>query len=220
MRSPWSFWSDMFTRSSKVGVWVVFLTVINVAAAFFYGELIARVVLYTFIFNATVLQLIYVFVGYDGLMSIGHLPWIPMITWIAPRFGDTSGVFRGYLVVVLAAIVVSLVFDIRGHLYRDPVTADRRGHGRRRKQRHRSVARPKRKRRYRHRSVARPKRLRPHKHRHRHQDVARYRSVARPKRLRPHKHRHQDVARYRSVARHHPSRPNHSRHPLRSTPSK
>lgn len=113
MRSPTSFWSDMFANSWKVGVWVVFLTVINVAAAFFYEELVARVVLYTFVFNATALQLIYVFIGYDGLMSIGHLPWIPMIVWIVPRFGDTSGLFRWYLVVVTAAIVVSLVFDIR-----------------------------------------------------------------------------------------------------------
>jgi len=51
-------------------------------------------------------------VGYEKILGMGHILWIPLLVYVLMAIPAASGTFERYLVVWSISAVTSLVFDV------------------------------------------------------------------------------------------------------------
>ncbi|MGE0645310.1 MAG: hypothetical protein AB7P24_16745 [Nitrospira sp.] len=113
LRNPLRFFSELLDQPAWVAGWVFALMVINMASLAFWSEPLAKLVLAAFMLSAMVMMGLYAVFGFERILGLGHVFWIPLLWYLIIQLPQAEGLFAGYLLVLSLAIGVSLLFDIR-----------------------------------------------------------------------------------------------------------
>ena len=111
MRNPLGFFVELMQQPVWIPVWVFFLMIVNVASIGFWDEVLARVIFVTFMLSAMLMMGLYSRFGFEKILGMGHIFWIPLLVYVLMEAPATSGAFKGYLITLSISIMVSLVFD-------------------------------------------------------------------------------------------------------------
>ena len=112
MRNPFQFFVELMQQPIWVSIWLLFLMIVNFASVAFWNELLAKVILITFILSAIFMMGLYSRFGFEKILGLGHILWIPLLVYVLIETPAAEGAFKSYLIILLASITISLVFDI------------------------------------------------------------------------------------------------------------
>ncbi len=112
MRNPFRFFIELMQQPVWVSIWVFFLMVVNVASVAFWDESLAKIIFVTFMLSAMLMMGLYSRFGFEKILGIGHVLWIPLLVYILMEIPTAKNIFKTYLFVLLISISISLVFDI------------------------------------------------------------------------------------------------------------
>jgi hypothetical protein len=113
LRNPLRFFSELLDQPAWVAGWVFVLMVINMAGLAFWSEPLAKLILVVFMLSAMLMMGLYRVFGFERILGLGHVFWIPLLGYLIVQLQHIEGLFAGYLVVLSLAIGISLLFDIR-----------------------------------------------------------------------------------------------------------
>ncbi len=112
MRNPLRFFIELMQQPVLVPVWVLILMIVNVASVGFWNEPLAKIILVTFMLSAMLMMGLYSRFGFERILGLGHIPWIPLFVWVLMEITTARDTFRGYLIIWSVCIFISLLFDI------------------------------------------------------------------------------------------------------------
>jgi hypothetical protein len=112
MRNPFRFFTELLQQSVWIPIWVFYLMVINVASVSFWQEPLAKLIFITFMISAMLIMGLYSRFGFEKIIGLGHILWIPLLAYVLMRIPTIEASFKIYLVVLAISIAISLVFDI------------------------------------------------------------------------------------------------------------
>jgi len=112
MRNPFRFFNELFQQPLLLSVWVFWLMLINVASIGFWSEALAKIIFVTFMLSAMLMMGLYSKFGFEKILGLGHILWIPLLVYLLMELSATSHDFKNYLIVLSISITVSLAFDI------------------------------------------------------------------------------------------------------------
>jgi hypothetical protein len=112
MRNPFRFFTELLQQSVWIPIWVFYLMVINVASVSFWHEPLAKLIFITFMISAMLIMGLYSRFGFEKIIGLGHILWIPLLAYVLMRIPTIEASFKIYLVVLAISIAISLVFDI------------------------------------------------------------------------------------------------------------
>jgi hypothetical protein len=112
MRNPFRFFSELFEQPRWVTVWVFWLMLVNMASIGFWSEPIAKIIFVTFMLSAMLMMGLYSRFGFEKILGLGHVLWIPLLAYLLIELPSLSQDFKNYLIVLSASIAISLAFDI------------------------------------------------------------------------------------------------------------
>jgi hypothetical protein len=113
LRNPLCFFIELLDQPAWVAGWVFVLMVINMAGLAFWSEPLAKLILVVFMLSAMLMMGLYTVFGFERILGLGHVFWIPLLGYLIVQLQQIEGLFAGYLVVLSLAIGISLLFDIR-----------------------------------------------------------------------------------------------------------
>ncbi len=113
LRNPLRFFSELLDQPAWVAGWVFVLMVINMASLAFWSEPLAKLILVVFMLSAMLMMGLYAVFGFERILGVGHVFWIPLLGHLIVQLQQIEGLFAGYLLMLSLAIGVSLLFDIR-----------------------------------------------------------------------------------------------------------
>lgn len=112
MRNPFRFFIELLQLPVWIPIWVFYLMVINVASVSFWHEPLAKLIFITFMISAMLMMGLYSRFGFEKILGVGHILWIPLLAYVLMRLPAIEASFKIYLVVLAVSIAISLVFDI------------------------------------------------------------------------------------------------------------
>ncbi len=112
MRNPFRFFVELIQQPIWVSIWLLFLMIVNFASVAFWNELLAKVILITFILSAISMMGLYSRFGFEKILGLGHILWIPLLVYVLIEIPAAEGAFKSYLIILFISITISLVFDI------------------------------------------------------------------------------------------------------------
>ncbi len=112
MRNPLRFFIELMQQRAWVVIWVSFLLMINIASVGFWNEPLAKVIFVTFMLSAMLMMGLYARFGYEKILGLGHILWIPLLAYVLLEISNTQDDFKAYLIMLSASIAISLVIDI------------------------------------------------------------------------------------------------------------
>ncbi|MCH8846458.1 MAG: hypothetical protein IIC11_06960 [Proteobacteria bacterium] len=112
MRNPFRFFTELMQQPIWISLWVVFLMIINVASILFWNEPLAKVIFVTFMLSAIFMMGLYSRFGFEKILGMGHVLWIPLLVYVLMEVQAANDAFKIYLIILSVTFVVSLVFDI------------------------------------------------------------------------------------------------------------
>jgi len=112
MRSPFRFFSELFQQPLWVSVWVFWLMLVNVASLLYWSEPLAKIIFVTFLLSAMLMMGLYSKFGFEKILGLGHVLWVPLLAYLLIEFPTVSNDIINYLIVLSLSITVSLAFDI------------------------------------------------------------------------------------------------------------
>lgn len=112
-RTPLDFMAELLLQPIWVPIWVMFLMALNLASLFFWGEPLARWIVGVFLVSAGLMMGLYARFGFQKILGLGHILWLPFLPVVLVAIPAAGGSFRTFLVVWSAATSVSLAFDVR-----------------------------------------------------------------------------------------------------------
>jgi hypothetical protein len=112
MRNPLRFFIELMQQPLWVSLWVLFLMIINMGSIAFWHESAAQLILTTFLVSAMLMMGLYSRYGFEKILGLGHVPWIPLLAYVLTQIPTAEAAFQIYLVVLSVSIVISLVFDM------------------------------------------------------------------------------------------------------------
>ena len=95
-----------------IPIWVLILMIVNVASVGFWNEPLAKVIFVTFMLSAMLMMGLYSRFGFEKILGMGHILWIPLLVYVLMEIPTARDTFKGYLIILSISIAVSLVFDI------------------------------------------------------------------------------------------------------------
>lgn len=113
LRNPLWFFIDLMRQPIWVSVWVIALMIVNLADVVFWSEPLAKLIVVVFMLSAMLMMGLYAVFGFERILGLGHIFWIPLLWYLIIQLQQTEGPFAGYLVVLSLVIGISLLFDIR-----------------------------------------------------------------------------------------------------------
>lgn len=111
MKNPLHFFTDLLKRPLHEPIWVFYMMIINMAAVFFWEELLAKIIVITFLASSMLMMGLYSKYGFTKILGLGHILWIPLIAYLMIKIQETEGLFFQYLVALAITISISLVID-------------------------------------------------------------------------------------------------------------
>ncbi|KZX78596.1 hypothetical protein A3715_10025 [Oleiphilus sp. HI0009] len=112
MKKPSGFMIELFQQPTWVVIWVNALMAINLGSIAFLEYELAQAILGIFAFQGIVMVGMYCYFGYQKILGLAHLLWVPLLAYILVYLGDYTGAFHSYLVGLAGFLSISLVFDI------------------------------------------------------------------------------------------------------------
>jgi len=112
MRNPFKFFVELAQQAVWIPVWVLALTIANVASARSWDESLAKVIFAAFVLSAMLMMGPYSMSGFKKILGMGHILWLPLLIYVLMEIPTASGTFKGYLIVWSIFTVISLVFDV------------------------------------------------------------------------------------------------------------
>ncbi len=112
MRNPFRFFIELIQQPVWIPFWSLFLIIVNVASVGFWNEPLAKVIFATLMLSAMLLMGIYSRFGFEKILGMGHIPWIPLLVYVLMEIPTARDTFKSYLIILSISIVISLVFDI------------------------------------------------------------------------------------------------------------
>jgi hypothetical protein len=113
LRNPLRFFSDLLNQPAWVAVWVFALMVVNLAGVAFWSEPLAKIIVVVFMLSAMLMMGLYAAFGFERILGLGHVFWIPLLWYLMVHLQQAKGAFADYLLVLSLCIGISLLFDIR-----------------------------------------------------------------------------------------------------------
>ncbi len=115
MNNPLYFFVEMLHQATPVVIWVSWLVLINtVGSGLFWRRREARVIFFTFLGSAMLMMGLYAVFGYERILGLGHVLWIPLLVYLLARMrGVTESRFHAYLWTLVVSNAISLVLDAR-----------------------------------------------------------------------------------------------------------
>lgn len=111
MHNPLGFFVDLLRQPPWIPAWVSCLAVINLLSLHFWAEPLARIILATFLASAMLMMALYARFGFEKILGLGHVLWIPLLPYVLASIPGAGGRFQAYLVALAASIAISLAFD-------------------------------------------------------------------------------------------------------------
>lgn len=112
MNNPLHFFTDLLKRPLYETIWVFYMMIINMAAVFFWEELLAKIIVGTFLLSSMLMMGLYSKFGFTKILGLGHILWIPLIAYLMIKIQETESLFYQYVVVLTITILISLAIDI------------------------------------------------------------------------------------------------------------
>lgn len=112
MRNPFRFVIELLQQPVWIPVWMLFLMIVNVASVGFFNELLAKVIFVTFILSVMLMMGLYSRFGFEKILGMGHILWIPLLVYVLMEIPTARDTFKSYLIILSISIAISLVFDI------------------------------------------------------------------------------------------------------------
>ena len=112
MRNPFRFFVELMQQPVWIPVWVLIQMIVNVASVGFWNESMAKVIFATFMLSAMLMMGLYSRFGFEKILGMGHILWLPLLIYVLMEIPTASDTFKGYLIVWSILTVVSLVFDV------------------------------------------------------------------------------------------------------------
>lgn len=111
MRNPFKFFVELEQQPIWIPVWVLALMIVNVASAGFWNQALAKVIFAAFMLSSMLMMGLYSRFGFEKILGLGHILWLPLLVYVLMKIPATSGAFKGYLVAWSILTIISLVFD-------------------------------------------------------------------------------------------------------------
>ena len=111
MRNPFNFFIELMRQPVWVSYWVLFLMIINFASIGFWSEPLAKVIFATFMASALLMMVIYSRFGFNKILGLGHIFWIPLLIYVVTQIHLMELMFKNYLLILSLSIAISLVID-------------------------------------------------------------------------------------------------------------
>ena len=86
--------------------------VINMASVSFWNEPLAKLIFFTFMISAMLMMGLYSRFGFEKILGLGHILWVPLLAYILMQLPNIEASFNIYLIVLSVSIAISLAFDI------------------------------------------------------------------------------------------------------------
>lgn len=112
MRNPFGFFVELMQQPVWVPIWVFLLMIVNVASLGFWHEPLAKLIFIIFMISAMLMMGLYSRFGFEKILGLGHILWIPLLVYVFIQMPTIEGSFKRYLLVFSASIAISLMFDI------------------------------------------------------------------------------------------------------------
>ncbi len=112
MRNPFKFFIELIQQSVWIPTWVLIQMLVNIESVGFWNEPLAKVIFVTFMFSVMLMMGLYSRFGYEKILGMGHILWIPLLVYVLMAIPAASGTFKRYLIVWSIITVLSLVFDV------------------------------------------------------------------------------------------------------------
>ena len=97
-----------------VRLWLMLLMVVNlIVPLFFLNRLEAQVVVITFLASAMLMTMLTARSGFNRLLGLGHILWIPLLIFLGVRIDQipASDFFGNWVRVLMVINAVSLIID-------------------------------------------------------------------------------------------------------------
>jgi hypothetical protein len=111
MNKPFEFFTELFHRPSHEVIWVIYMMVINLAGAFFWEELLAKVIVIVFMISSMLMMGLYAKFGFTRILGLGHILWIPLVIYIGYEIPASEGIYMIYLIILQITISISVIID-------------------------------------------------------------------------------------------------------------
>ena len=112
MRNSLKFFVELMRQPTWIPVWVFYLMLINMASVIYWYEPLAKLIFITFMVSAMLMMGLYSRFGFEKVLGLGHIFWIPLLAYILIVLPTFESSFKSYLVVFSISIAISLAFDI------------------------------------------------------------------------------------------------------------
>jgi len=112
MRNPFKFFIELMQQPVWIPIWVFYLMVINIASIGFWHKPLAKVIFITFMVSAMLMMALYSRFGFEKILGLGHIVWVPLLVYILLQLPAVEAFFKSYLIVLSVSIAISLAFDI------------------------------------------------------------------------------------------------------------
>ena len=112
MRNPLKLIIEMCHQPLWVIIWIGLLIIVNMFALVHWDHELARWIVGIFLFQGMIMMGLYSHYGYEKILGLAHIFWIPLLTYTTLNIGHYNDSFKHYLLVLLCVNTVSLAFDI------------------------------------------------------------------------------------------------------------
>lgn len=112
MRNPLKLISEMLNQPLLIMLWIGVLVLANMFALAYWDYALAKWIVGIFLFQGTIMMGLYSYFGYQKILGLAHIFWIPLLIYIVLNLGSYVGNFQTYLLVLLCINAVSVVVDI------------------------------------------------------------------------------------------------------------
>jgi hypothetical protein len=85
--------------------------IVHVASVVFWDEALAKVIFVTFMLSAMLMMGLYSRFGFEKILGMGHILWIPLLVYVLMEIPTSRGTFKSYLIILSISMVISLLFD-------------------------------------------------------------------------------------------------------------
>ncbi len=112
MRNPLKLVIEMCNQPLWVMAWISVLVVVNMLSLAYWGQPLARWVAGIFLLQGAIMMALYSVYGYEKILGLAHIFWLPLLAYIVFNIGSYTGNFQYYLIALLCINSLSVVFDI------------------------------------------------------------------------------------------------------------
>lgn len=127
MRNPLRFFPELLSQPPWIPAWVGFMMAVNMVSLAFWEEALAQGIFVVFLLSSMIMMGLYARFGYERILGLGHVLWIPLLAWVVLALPEATGAFRAYLVTWGLTTAISLgldVADVWRYLVRGPRAAE------------------------------------------------------------------------------------------------